>query len=93
MGHELLRFSFCNHLNLNCIKTLLSKPFFLKNSTFTFLTPKRLNKRKLFKNTAKRSPFRMNMYRQKFVSNLLAFGKKIMSLKSDRLEIGLSLVV
>ena len=49
-------------------------------------------KRKLFKNTAKRLPIKMHIYRQKHF-NFISFWSDIMSLKSGQLELGFSIYV
>ena len=66
----------CNHLNVNFIEITLKTIFFLKKSIFAFLTKKLWSKRKLLKNIAKRLPIKIQIYRQKIISILLAFGQK-----------------
>ena len=84
----------CNHLNVNFIKkTTLKSIFSLKNVFLHFTPQKLLSKRKLFENTATRWPIKMHMYRQKNYFNFISVSSEIMSLKSDRLELGFSITL
>ena len=80
----------CNHLKVNFIKKkLFSKPFFSKKSIFAFLNLKTSEvKENWSKAQLNVCPLKCT-YSQTF--NFISAWSEIMSLKSDRLELGLSI--